>query len=130
MYGRHPRPAIDTLFGLCPDLIYATKQTVYVRKLRQRLNFAYEKASKAAKRTGLLNKYKYDLKARSSVLQPGDHVLVRHIGLRGKQKLAGQWEHKPFIVRKQPNPDTPVYIYRKKGAGRNKEHSTEICSYH
>ena len=51
-----------------------------MRKLRQRLNFAYENASKAAKRTGLLIKSKYDLKARSSVLEPGDRVLVRNVG--------------------------------------------------
>ena len=109
----HESTAIDAFFGLCPDLMYATKQTEYVRKLRQRLNFADEKATK---RTGLLNKYKYDLKARSSVLQLGDHVLVRHIGLRGKHKLPGRWEHKPYIVREQPNHDTPVYIVQEEGS--------------
>ena len=72
MIGRHPRLAIDAFVGLCPDHMNATKQTEYVRKLRQHLNLAYEKGSKAAKRTGLLNKSKYDLKARSSFLEPGD----------------------------------------------------------
>ena len=67
MFGRHPRLAIDAFFGLCSDHTIATKQ-MYVRKLRQRLNFAYQKASRAAKRTGLLIESKYDLKARSSFL--------------------------------------------------------------
>ena len=116
MFERHPRLAIDAFFGLYPDHMNATKQTEYVRKLRQRLNFAYEKASKAAKRTGLLNKSKYDLKARSSVLEPGDRVLVRNVGLCGKHKLADRWEHKPYIVREQPNPDIPVYIIQEDGS--------------
>ena len=99
MFERHPRLAIDAFFGLCLDHRIATKQTEYVRKLRQRLNFAYHKASKAAKRTGLLIKCKYDLKARSSFLEPGDCVLVRNVGLRGKHKLANRWEYKPYIAR-------------------------------
>ena len=92
-----------------------TKQTEYVRKLRQRLNFAYEKASKAAKRTGLLNKSKNDLKAMSSVFEPGDRVLVRNIG-RDKHKIADGWEHKPYIVREQLNPDIHVYIEQEEGS--------------
>ena len=88
MFGSHPRLAIDAFFGLCSDHTIATKQTEYVRKLRQCLNFAYQKASKAAKRTGLLIKPKYDLKAGSSILEPGDCVLARNVGLRGKHKLA------------------------------------------
>ena len=43
------------------------------------------------------------------MLQPGDRVLVRNVGLRGKNKLADRWEHKPYIVKAQPNPDIPVY---------------------
>ena len=76
MFRRRPRLAIDVFFGLCPDLMNATKRTEYVRHLRQLLNFAYVQSSKAGKRTGLLNKSQYYLKARSSVLEPGDGVLV------------------------------------------------------
>ena len=43
------------------------------------------------------------------MLHPGDRVLVRNVGLRGKQKLADRWECQPYIVRCQPNPDIPVY---------------------
>ena len=56
------------------------------------------------------------MKARSSVLQPGDYVLVRHVGLHGKHKLAGRWEHKPYIVREQPNPDIHVYTVQEEGS--------------
>ena len=35
----------------------------------------------------------YDLRVRESQLQPGDRVLVRNVGVRGKRKIADRWEH-------------------------------------
>ena len=35
-------------------------------------------------------------------LQPGDRVLVRNVGLKGKQKLADIWDKYPYIVMGQP----------------------------
>ena len=43
------------------------------------------------------------------MLHPGDRVLVRNVGLRGKQKLADRWERQAYIVKYQPNPDIPNY---------------------
>ena len=43
-------------------------------------------------------------------LEPGDRVLVRNIGLKGKQKLADHWEHSPYIVKRQPMEGIPVYL--------------------
>ena len=109
MFGRHQRLAIDAFLGLSPDAFSATKQTEYVRKLRERLHYAYQKAQAAAKKNAAEHKVRYDLKVRESVLHPGDRVLVRNVGLRGKQKLADRWESQPYIVKCQPNPDIPVY---------------------
>ena len=109
MFGRHPRLAIDAFLGLSPDALSATKQTEYVRKLRERLLFAYRKAQEAARRSADEHKARYDLKVRETLLHPGDRVLVRNVGIRGKQKLADRWERQPYIVRCQPNPDIPVY---------------------
>ena len=109
MFGRHPRLAIDAFLGLSPDALTATKQTEYVRKLRERLHYAYTRAEEAAKRSAAGHKAHYDRKVRKSVLHPGDRVLVRNVGLRGKQKLADRWERQTYIVKCQPNPDIPVY---------------------
>ena len=109
MFGRHPRLAIDAFLGLSPDALTATKQTEYIRKLQERLHYAYNKAQEAAKRSAAGHKAHYDLKVRDSVLHPGDRVLVRNVGLRGKQKLADRWERQAYIVKCQPNPDIPVY---------------------
>ena len=109
MFGRHPRLAVDAFLGLNPDTLTATTQTEYVGKLKNRLHFASQKALEESRKSAAHHKSHYDLKARSSVLQPGDRVLVRNVGLRGKNKLADRWEHKPYIVKAQPNPDIPVY---------------------
>ena len=39
----------------------------------------------------------------------GDHVLVKNVGLRRRQKLADMWEHCPYVVKSQPVPAIPVY---------------------
>ena len=109
MFGRHPRLAIDAFLGLSPEALNATKQTEYVRKLLERLHYAYNKAQEAARRSAAEHKAHYDLKVRQSVLHSGDRVLVCNVGLRVKQKLTDRWECQPYIVRCQPNPDIPVY---------------------
>ncbi|MCG8077552.1 MAG: DDE-type integrase/transposase/recombinase, partial [Candidatus Thiodiazotropha taylori] len=93
MFGRHPRLAIDAFLGLSPDTLSAASQTEYVRKLRQRLDFAYKAAEEAAKQSTAQHKRYYDLKVRNSrALYPGDRVLMTSLSLRGKQKLADRSE--------------------------------------
>ena len=109
MFGRHPRLAIDAFLGLSPDPLSAKHQTEYARKLRERLHFAYRTAQKATQKSAAKHKATYDLKARHSTLHEGDRVLVKNVGIRGKQKLADRWERTPYIIKCQPNPDIPVY---------------------
>ena len=93
--------------------LHLSHQTEHVRKLRERLDFAYKTAQEAAKRGTAQHKRYYDLKVRSTgVLQPGDRVLVKNVGLRGKQKLADRWERQPYIILSQPNPDIPVFTVK------------------
>ena len=109
MFGRHPRLAIDAFLGLNSDSLNSTSQTEYIRKLRDRLSFAYQKAREVSKKAGSRHKLNYDLRARSSVLRIGDRVLVKNAGIRGRCKLADRWEKNPYIVIDQPNDDIPVY---------------------
>ena len=113
MFGRHPRLAIDAFLGITPDTLSSTKSTEYVRKLRQRLDFAYRKAREQAKKTGAVYKHHYDETARSSILMPDDLVLVQKVGVKGKHKIGDKWEHDPYIVISQPNDDIPVYEVRR-----------------
>ena len=116
MFGRHPRLAIDAFFGLQTDTLSASKQSDYVVGLRHRLDEAYRKARQNSDEKGIQNKRVYDRKARSSVLFPGDRVLVKNVSIRGKHKLADRWEHDPYIVVSQPNFDIPVYEVKREGA--------------
>ena len=66
-------------------------------------------ASEEAKKSAKKDKKYYDQKVRHVQLMPGDRVLIRKVGLKGKQKLAGIWDREPYIVKRQPIPDIPVY---------------------
>ena len=109
MFGRHPRLAIDAFLGLKQHQDTPCSHQDYVGKLKQRLGYAYDKASKEAKRSADKHKKYYDQKVKFFRLEPGDRVLVRNVGLRGKQKLADIWGKHPYIVKSKPVPDIPVY---------------------
>ena len=57
MFGLHLRLYIDTFLGITPDTLSSTKSTEYVRKLRQRIYFAYKKALEHAKKTGAVYRH-------------------------------------------------------------------------
>ena len=59
--------------------------------LKKRLEFANKAASKEARRQVRHYKTVYDLRVRESQLQPGDRVLVRNDGIRGKRQIADRW---------------------------------------
>ena len=105
IFGRHPRLAIDAFLGLTPDVLSAPTQTEYVRKLQKRLHFAYKMATEMMKKAATNDKVTYELKARNSVLSPGYLWLVKNVSIRGKGKIADMWEHTPYVVISQPNPD-------------------------
>ena len=109
MYGRHPRLAIDAFLGLRQDQDLPKSHMDYVDKLRQRLDYAYNKASEEAKRSAEKQKKYYDQRVKYIKLEPGDRVLIRNVGLRGKQKLADIWDKYPYIVKSQPVPGIPIY---------------------
>ena len=54
----------------------------------------------------------YDNKVKESALNIGDRVLVRNDGVRGKCKLADNWEEIPHTIISQPNTDIPVFIVK------------------
>ena len=51
---------------------------------------------------------------------PGDRVLVRNVGIRGKKKIADKWEKEVHIVKEQPNPGIHVFIVKR-------EHGRGAC---
>ena len=57
MFGRHPMLAVDAFLGLTPDALSSTSKTEYVRKLKERLDFTYNKAAEEAKRSAAVHKH-------------------------------------------------------------------------
>ncbi|MEW8545658.1 MAG: DDE-type integrase/transposase/recombinase, partial [Candidatus Thiodiazotropha sp.] len=116
MFGRHPRLAVDAFLGLRPAEHQVSSHDDYAKKLKSRLAFAYEAATNEARKNAARHKFRYDLQVRNAALEPGDRVLVRNVGLRGKNKLADQWEHSPYIVKKQPIDGIPVFEVTKENS--------------
>ena len=113
MYGRHPRLAVDAFFGLKSNNGLPITHKDYSDKLKDRLQYAYKRASEEAQAAGKKYKKYYDENVRHAVLEPGDRVLVRNVGLKGCNKLADQWERFPHLVVNQTVPDIPIYRGRK-----------------
>lgn len=114
MFGRHPRLAVDAYLGLSsPEEPTVKSREHYATKLKKRLQFAYKVASTESKKSADRHKANYDLKVREATLDVGDRVLVRQVGLKGKNKLADRWERIPYVVIAVPNADVPVYKVKK-----------------
>lgn len=113
MFGRHPRLAVDAFLGLEPDVTKHKDHSNYVSGLKTRLDYAYKVASKEARRQAKRHKRRYDLKVRNVRLEPGDRVLIRNVGIKGKHKLADRWNRDIYIVIDQPHDHIPVFRVRK-----------------
>ena len=110
MFGRHPRLPIDVEFGLSKSNSGDnSSKSRYVQKLRRRLNYAFQKATKVANQQA--NKYKssYDKSIRGPQLQEKDLVLVKIVAHKGRHKLQDKWEPEEYVVVEQPIAGTPVY---------------------
>jgi hypothetical protein len=120
MFGRHPRLPLDLAFGVTSE----GKQqdvTQYTEDLKSKLETAYQSATEQACKSADRQKGHYDRKVRGAAAQVGDRVLVRNVGLRGKQKLANKWEDHIYRVKEQPSKDFPVFsVKREDGLGRTR----------
>ena len=81
----------------------------YVQKLRRRLNYAYQKATKVANQQASKYKSSYDKAIRGPQLQEKDLVLVKIVAHKGRHKLQDKWEPEEYVVVEQPIAGTPVY---------------------
>ena len=117
MFGRHPGLAIDDFLGIRSSEERKFHQD-YADKLKNRLSDAYKCACEDAAQKGEKCKHYYDKGIRHSVLEAGDRVLVKKIGIKGKHKLADIWESTPYVVISQPMPDIPLYMVKKENSTR------------
>lgn len=121
MFGRHPRLPIDMYLGLDRKDDQPANTPQYVSGLRERLDYAYRLASERDDKADARNKAMYDRKLKENKIQIGDRVLIRNVGIKGKNKLGDKWGRFPHVVIGQPNAELPVYKVRPEvGEGRVK----------
>ena len=120
MYGRHPRLPVDILLG-AEEYSQGQSYDKFVSELKHRLDFAYQLASTKAAESHQTQKARYDQRKRGNPVEPGDRVLIRNLGLKGRQKLADRWKQEVYTVVAQPNQDIPVFeVLREDGKGKTK----------
>ena len=81
LLGRSPGLPVDVIFGIEPSV--SSDYPTYVKEWQSAMKEAYALASKRSESSGKKGKKQYDRKVNSSVLQPGDRVLVRNLSKRG-----------------------------------------------
>ena len=110
MFSRHPRLPIDVEFGLNkPNCGDNSSKSRYIQKLRRRLNYAFQKASKYSDQQASKYKHSYDKSVKGPQLHENDLVLVKIVAHKGRHKLQDRWEPEEYIVIEQPIAGTPVY---------------------
>ena len=110
MFGRHPRLPIDIEFGLKkPNSSDNSSKSRYIQKLRRRLNYAFQKASKYSDQQAKKYKQGYDKSVKGPQLHVNDLVLVKIVAHKGRHKLQDRWEPEEYVVIEQPIAGTPVY---------------------
>ena len=110
MFGRHPRLPIDIEFGLNkPNSSDNSSKSRYIQKLRRRLNYAFQKASKNSDQQAKKYKQGYDKSVKGPQLHENDLVLVKIVAHKGRHKLQDRWEPEEYVVIEQPIAGTPVY---------------------
>jgi hypothetical protein len=113
MFLRHPRLPVDLLFGTGAGHDGPQYHKEFVASLRKRMQYAYDIAAGSIKGAQKHQKRGYDLRSRGAIVEVGDRVLVRNVGLKGKHKLADRWSQDVHIVRRQPNSGIPVFDVQK-----------------
>ena len=109
MFGRSPRLPIDIILGNSKSngtISYSQYTTNWLAAMKE----AYAIASKNAEASALRGKRNHDQqKVHSTVLCPGDRVLVRNLSERGGPgKLRSFWEDQVYVVVRQKD-GIPVY---------------------
>lgn len=121
LYGRSPRLPVDTLFDLSENKGTASHQE-YMQRWKEQMKEAYEIAREGVRKSGERSKKNYDKRLRSTMLTPGDRVLVRNLTPRGGTgKLRNHWEDTIHIVVRRVKDDLPIYeVQPEQGKGRSR----------
>ena len=119
LYGRSPRLPVDMAFGLHPASgPAAVEHSQFVQRWKEQMDEAYSLAARQAAKTTQRGKAAHDKKSYSTVLQPGDRVLIRNVSRQlGPGKLRSYWDDQIHVVIRRKGDDSPVYEVKPEAGG-------------
>ena len=118
MIGRKPRLAVDLNLGTNLPEHGPSSSFKYVQDLERRLQWSYKLAQRHMEKQAAKAKKYYDRRVRCSKLEPGDLVLVKKFGFRGKHKIQDRWENHVYEVLESCHSSPLVFrIKREDGEG-------------
>ena len=82
MFGCEPLLPIDVEFGICTPDVAAVTTHKYVQKLKNKMKWAFKKATEISLKESTRQKKYYDRKIKCSKLKTGDLVLVHQKGFK------------------------------------------------
>ena len=111
LMGRRPRIPIDVTFPTMREKYHTTvKIHSYVQGLKRALKRAYSIAQSCTEAEATRQKRYYDRRANTPTLEPGDLVLLKISGYKGKRKVLDHWDNQPWKVVQQLEEDVPAYV--------------------
>ena len=119
LYGREPRLSVDNLFEKT-EIRRNRDYRAYVDNWQKAMKNAYQIAYSHSEKEAHDNERRYNRKARSSVLEANDRVLVKNVRARGGPgKLRSYYEEKVFRVVERKG-DGPVYVVEPERGGERR----------
>ncbi len=89
---------MDVCFGTSRDGKGAGVHRQYVEQMKSELQRAYQLATETTQKSQQGNKRLYDRLVKHQTLTVGNHVLIRNLGLAGKNKLGDKCNSVPYLV--------------------------------
>ena len=118
MMERKPRLAVDLNLGTNLAEHGPTSSSKYIQDLERRLQWSYKLAQRHMEKQAEKAKKYYDRRVRCSKLEPGDLVLVKKFGFKGKQKIQDRWENQVYEVLESCHSSPFVFrVRREDGTG-------------
>ena len=98
MMERKPRLTVDLNPGTNLPELGLSSSSKDIQDLGRRLQWSYKLAQEHMKKQAEKARKYYDRRVRCSKLEPGDLVLVKRFGFRGKHKIQDRWENHVYEV--------------------------------
>ena len=90
MFGRHPRITVDLALGREHEVVHVAADH-YIANLRNEVKRAYDLVESNVRQVQADQKRLYDKRVSGALLEVGDRVLTRNVGLKGTNKIADRW---------------------------------------